>query len=262
MTHPVQKNQNISSQNSIPPALPTFNPQSPLFRDTLKMGTLAQNASIFRQFWDAIVNFFKSIFGCFFKVDSPSSSINTALDTKAKIREIAARDNFVWFYKAEQNPLTAFMGNFHPCTIRLWGMEFKCAEAAFQAAKFYPNRAQMETFQNLDGPTACQNGRQLSRTWGPHETAAWHNRSIAVMREVVNAKFNQNPDLKELLLATGHAYLVEHIPVKGRDAFWGDDFDGTGLNWLGGIAMEMRGNVGGEGPVVRSARYNQFVSRP
>ncbi len=261
MATPIQKNQKIPSQNSIPSAPPQLNHASPLFRDTLKMGALAQSSSIFSEFWDAIVKCFKSLFGCFFNFNAPSSSISTALDTKAKLREIAARDHFVWFYKAEENPLTAFMGNFHPCTIRLWGMEFQCAEAAFQAAKFYPNRAQMETFQNLDGPSAWQRGRQLSRTWGPHETAAWRNRSIAVMREVVNAKFNQNPDLKELLLATGHAYLVEHIPVKGRDAFWGDDFDGTGLNWLGGIAMEARGNMGGEGPVARNAQYNQFVSR-
>ena len=81
------------------------------------------------------------------------------------------------------------------------------------------------------------------------------------MREVVKAKFSQSSELKELLLATGNAFLVEHIPVKGRDAFWGDDHDGTGQNWLGFILMETRGHLGGARPVNRNQQYNRFIHR-
>jgi ribA/ribD-fused uncharacterized protein len=119
--------------------------------------------------------------------------------------------------------------------------------------------AQMQQFQNLDGEGAFRLGRTLSQGWGQATHNAWRARNLSVMRQVVNAKFQQNADLKELLLATGNAYLVEHIPVKGRDAFWGDDSDGAGQNWLGQIAMETRGNLGGGAPVQRNAQYHQFL---
>lgn len=45
------------------------------------------------------------------------------------------------------------------------------------------------------------------------------------MREVVYAKFTQNEDLKDVLLGTGDAILVEHT---SNDDFWGDGEDGTG----------------------------------
>ena len=57
------------------------------------------------------------------------------------------------------------------------------------------------------------------------------------MYTAVLAKFQNNKDLAELLLATGDAMLVEHT---GKDAYWGDGGDGSGLNRLGGILMRVR----------------------
>ena len=58
-----------------------------------------------------------------------------------------------------------------------------------------------------------------------------------IMRRAVRAKFAQNPELLAKLLATGDARLIEHTST---DAYWGDGGDGTGLNRLGEILMDIR----------------------
>jgi hypothetical protein len=58
-----------------------------------------------------------------------------------------------------------------------------------------------------------------------------------VMREALRAKFAQYPALRELLLTTGDAELIEST---ANDRYWGDGGDGTGRNRLGVLLMELR----------------------
>ncbi|WP_304412350.1 NADAR domain-containing protein [Thiorhodovibrio frisius] len=51
------------------------------------------------------------------------------------------------------------------------------------------------------------------------------------------AEFSQHPELRELLLATGEARLVEH---REKDSDWGDGGDGRGRNMLGLLLMDVR----------------------
>ncbi|QDU94018.1 NADAR domain-containing protein [Lignipirellula cremea] len=57
------------------------------------------------------------------------------------------------------------------------------------------------------------------------------------MREAVLAKFTQHEDLRELLLSTGDAKIVEHTE---NDDYWGDGGDGRGKNMLGRVLMDVR----------------------
>jgi ribA/ribD-fused uncharacterized protein len=255
MIPPIQREQDIFSHPSQP--LTQKQHSGAHFQDVLTMSILPLQISFFKRAWDSITQFFQSIYNFLF--GSKSTPTPTS-DVKNTIQEIATRDQFVWFYKKEENPLTSFLGNFHPCTIRLWGLQFACAEAAFQAAKFSSDRTKMQQFKHLNGNDAFLLGRRLSQQWSPVEQSAWRNRNLTVMREVVKAKFEQNADLKALLLSTENAFLVEHIPVKGRDAYWGDDSDGTGQNWLGQIAMETRRDLGGGAPVRKNTQYEQFLT--
>ena len=74
------------------------------------------------------------------------------------------------------------------------------------------------------------------------------------MYEAVLAKFTQHADLREPLLATGDAKVVEHTE---NDAYWGDGGDGSGKNSLGQVLMRVReqprsepaSGDGGEGAV-------------
>lgn len=70
----------------------------------------------------------------------------------------------------------------------------------------------------------------------------WDTIKINVMRRALTLKFTQHDDLREKLLATGDAWLVE----KNN---WGDDFWGIvtdeegvsqGLNWLGILLTVLR----------------------
>lgn len=60
------------------------------------------------------------------------------------------------------------------------------------------------------------------------------------MKTALTAKFSQRKELKKLLLDTGYAILVEHAPL---DPYWGDGGNGTGLNMLGKLLMEVRNEL-------------------
>jgi len=62
------------------------------------------------------------------------------------------------------------------------------------------------------------------------------------MRDAVRAKFEQHDALRQALLDTGDARLVEHTE---HDAYWGDGGDGSGRNRLGEILMELRATLRG-----------------
>ena len=65
----------------------------------------------------------------------------------------------------------------------------------------------------------------------------WEEVKDKVMYEIVLAKFTQNPDLKEKLLATGDESLEEGN--TWGDTIWGT-VDGVGENRLGKILMRVR----------------------
>lgn len=65
----------------------------------------------------------------------------------------------------------------------------------------------------------------------------WESAKVNVMREAVLAKFSQHDELRELLLSTGDAKLIEHTE---NDDYWGDGGDGSGKNMLGRILMDVR----------------------
>ena len=65
----------------------------------------------------------------------------------------------------------------------------------------------------------------------------WEQVKESIMKEALLAKVAQYPKIKELLLSTGDAEIVEHSP---KDRYWADGGDGSGKNRLGVIWMEIR----------------------
>lgn len=73
----------------------------------------------------------------------------------------------------------------------------------------------------------------------------WEGVKDRIMEEVVRAKFAQNPELLEMLIATGCRELVEGN--RWHDSYWGVDLrTGIGDNHLGLILMKVREELGGE----------------
>ncbi len=58
-----------------------------------------------------------------------------------------------------------------------------------------------------------------------------------VMLKAIRAKVEQHSEVKEMLLSTENAILVEHTE---NDYYWGDGGDGSGENRLGKILMKVR----------------------
>ena len=65
----------------------------------------------------------------------------------------------------------------------------------------------------------------------------WDEIKVRVMCEIVEAKFTQNPNLTNMLLATEDAILIEGN--TWGDTFWGV-CDGKGENNLGKVLMRVR----------------------
>jgi hypothetical protein len=60
------------------------------------------------------------------------------------------------------------------------------------------------------------------------------------MRQALLAKFTQYSELRDLLLATGDAEIVEH---SRNDSYWADGGDGKGHNKLGKLLMQVRAEL-------------------
>ncbi len=135
------------------------------------------------------------------------------------------------FYRVEDS--YGEFSNFAPAPITLKGTTWPTSEHYFQAQKFagHPDE---EAIRQAESPAkAAQMGRERTRPL----RVDWETVKESVMREALYAKFTQHEGLREKLLATGDALLIEHTQ---HDAYWADGGDGSGKNRLGVLLMELR----------------------
>lgn len=138
-----------------------------------------------------------------------------------------------------------FLSNFYEFpveySVHYRPVALKTNEHAFQAAKYkamdpdYP-LAQVDYFEAVAKAKTPGEAKGLGRKVKIN-TEKWDSIKIDVMREVCWNKF-QDEKMKELLLATGPAMLVEGN--TWGDTYWGRS-NGRGYNMLGVILMEIRG---------------------
>jgi ribA/ribD-fused uncharacterized protein len=127
-----------------------------------------------------------------------------------------------------------FLSNFHPAAVELDGRVYTTVEHAYQAAKTTVEEERWH-IRHLQTPgQAKRAGRKVT----PRED--WESVKIDVMRALVREKFFEHRELGSRLLATGDVELVEGN--TWGDRFWGMCED-TGLNWLGRILMDVRGEL-------------------
>jgi ribA/ribD-fused uncharacterized protein len=123
--------------------------------------------------------------------------------------------------------------NFALFPIEIDGKTWPTTEHYFQAQKF-DHEFYREQIRNSDSP------REAARLGRSHKLPInrnWEKIKDELMYKAVYAKFTQHQELKELLLSTGEARLVEHTR---NDHYWGDGGDGSGKNMLGKILMRVR----------------------
>lgn len=126
-----------------------------------------------------------------------------------------------------------FLSNFYNAPVVYDGVTYQNNEAAFQAAKVL-DKSIRETFSTLDPSSAKRKGRHVQLR------SDWEEIKSGVMYEICLAKFSQNNELKNKLLATGEEYLEEGN--TWGDTIWGV-YNGVGENRLGKILMRVRSEL-------------------
>lgn len=123
----------------------------------------------------------------------------------------------------------AFLSNMYVSPMRIGGIAYTCAEAAFQAVKL-EDKSQRTRFEGLAGREAKALGRRIQLR------DDWESIKVDVMKWIVHQKFKE-PTLRQKLLSTGEEQLVEGN--TWNDTFWGV-CNGKGQNMLGKILMAER----------------------
>lgn len=123
--------------------------------------------------------------------------------------------------------------NFAPYPVRMDGKVWPTSEHYFQAQKFEEVEHREKIRKAKSPMIAARMGRDRKKPL----RRDWESVKVSVMREVVRAKFTQHEDIRQILLSTGDAKIVEHTE---NDAYWGDGGDGAGKNMLGRVLMEVR----------------------
>lgn len=115
------------------------------------------------------------------------------------------------------------------------------SEHFFQAQKFLDQELRMKILLNPSPMEAARMGRNREIPI----RADWEAVKDDIMRTAIRAKVAQHADVRETLLSTGDATIVEHT---SNDRYWADGGDGSGKNMLGKILMEVRDELNTNGP--------------
>lgn len=140
-------------------------------------------------------------------------------------------NDHIKFYKVN-DPFGCF-SNFSKHSFNLDDETWLTAEHYFQSRKFLDENVK-EKIRAVESP---MDAALIGRNRNYSLVKNWESIKDEVMRVAVFAKFSQNDDIKEILLSTGDAKIVEHTK---NDSYWGDGGDGNGKNMLGLILMETR----------------------
>lgn len=130
--------------------------------------------------------------------------------------------------------------NFPPCSVNVGGRLYKNSEAAFQHGKLVDGHTD-DRFLNATGSEAKKMGKTVPLR------PDWEKIKYEHMKTVLYAKFSQNPELKEKLLATGQEWLVEDT-TAWHDNVWGACgcsrcVNKQSYNLLGQALMEVRSKL-------------------
>ena len=154
---------------------------------------------------------------------------------KRAVTQTAAVDE-VRFYRANEKPYGAF-SNLYKCPVEFEGTVFPTSEHAYQAGKARKPAVRQWI---LSAPTPALAAMAAHGLYVWDVVPDWAQTKFERMRAVLRAKFDQHPDLRELLLSTGEARLVEAGTVNNAvNRLWGE-VDGKGENMLGVMLMELR----------------------
>lgn len=161
-------------------------------------------------------------------------SKNAKLGHTLPLNEIQ-EGKFIFFYHSDQK--WGEFANFSRHSIFVDGKIWPTVEHYYQAQKFHGTPFE-EEIRTLETPTTAKERAHVLLK--DHPAIDWGLKKESVMYKGLYAKFTQHPDLLQLLLSTENLPLAEHTSL---DLYWGDGLDGSGMNRLGAILMQIRSEL-------------------
>ena len=155
-------------------------------------------------------------------------------------------NNITLFYgKRHTNPE---FSNFHIAPFVIDGVEYPSSEHYFMFEKARLFDPGGEALKKMSVELSPAQMKKLGRLVNNFDGAVWDEAGRVAMYRAVYAKFTQNPELKEKLLATENTIIAEASPfdrkwgigmgVSNENAYNPDKW--RGRNWLGQVLMEVR----------------------
>lgn len=163
----------------------------------------------------------------------------------------------IGFYRANEKPYGVF-SNLYKRPIIFEDAEYQTSEHAYQAGK-----ARKESVKKwlMDAPSPSLLAMAAHGLYVWDISPDWSKTKFDRMRGVLLAKFTQHDDLRELLMSTGDARLVEVATVDNAvNRLWGE-VNGVGKNMLGVLLMELRDKLRAEvkAPVKRKSAAKKLA---
>lgn len=137
-----------------------------------------------------------------------------------------------------------WLGNMAPYPVEYEGVSYKTTEALFQALRFkdFPEVAQLIIAEKspMSAKMVAKGNMSLLNGYQPG-----CNEDIENMKLCLRLKIDQHPELKEQLLATNNAKIIEDCSSRphGTGLIWGAAYQGgkwVGKNVLGVLWEELR----------------------
>ncbi|MER9642190.1 NADAR family protein [Mesorhizobium sp. L103C119B0] len=147
------------------------------------------------------------------------------------------------FYRASEKPYGAFSNLFRR-EIEFEGERFATSEHAYQAGK--ARKPEVKAWL-MAAPSPALLAMAAHGLYYWDVSPGWSRTKFDRMRCVLRAKFTQHEDLRELLVSTGSARLIETATVDNEvNRLWGE-VNGQGRNMLGELLMELRAKLQNDG---------------
>lgn len=144
------------------------------------------------------------------------------LDTSGNIIGIYEREFYVF-------------SNFSSFQIDYKGRHWPTSEHAYQASHFFDTAPDL--VEDIFKARSAHEAYKIAKSNADKAPDNWNDIKSDIMYEICRLKMDQNPYVKQKLLASGDLDIVEDSP---KDDFWGWGANKNGRNELGKIWMRLR----------------------
>lgn len=169
--------------------------------------------------------------------------------SETRLEEPTLPDGAIGFYKIGDE--FGIFSNFAHTPVEIDGHTWFTTEHYYQSWKFkeVEDPASIRAFERILKKKSPVEAAKLGRDKSIPRRPDWKDIKDDAMRVAVASKADQHEEMRENLLKTGDALIVEKAIT---DAYWGYGPDGNGKNMLGHVLMEVR-------DAIKENRLDQYI---